>query len=76
MDTQPSYRKRGYATALLKHGFKLADELDYPSYLDAEKDAVSVYTRVGFLPQPDPAFSSPYLPMVRPKKSSKSESDS
>ena len=68
--THSPARKQGHGTALLEHGNKIADELDYPLYLDAEKDAVRLYEKIGYEAQTDAVKESELMmPMVRPRRS-------
>ncbi|KAL8378027.1 hypothetical protein RB595_008631 [Gaeumannomyces hyphopodioides] len=63
-----SVRGRGLAAKMLEIGMELADALDYPSYLDANKLAVTLYERAGYIAQ-DTGLPFRSVPMRRPKKS-------
>jgi GNAT superfamily N-acetyltransferase len=67
--TYETVRRRGYGTILLELGNKLADEMDYPLYLDSEKDAKGLYLKVGYHELTDIAKSSPLAPLMRPRRS-------
>lgn len=67
--TQQESQKRGYGTTLLKHANQVADEMDYPLYLDAEKDAKGLYVKVGYEEVPGVAQGSPLAPLLRKRKS-------
>lgn len=67
--THESARKRGYGTMLLELGNKMADDMDYALYLDAEKDAKDLYLKVGYKEIADVAQKSPLSPLLRKKKS-------
>ncbi|CAM1510514.1 Fc.00g008490.m01.CDS01 [Cosmosporella sp. VM-42] len=68
--THSSARKRGHASALLEHINGIADELDYPLYLDSEASAMRLYERKGYRPVEDVEKTSALMtPMMRPRKS-------
>ncbi len=66
--THESARRRGYGALLVSEGTKLADDMDYPMYLDASKVGKFLYIRAGFQ-EVDVVQSSPSVPLVRPRKS-------
>ena len=66
--THEAYRKQGCATALLNRGNQLADEMDYPCYLNAAATAKHIYEKVGYVADLEAKKARP-LPMVRKKKS-------
>lgn len=63
-----SLRGKGLAAKMLELGKEMADALDYPSYLDATKLAVTLYERAGYVVQ-DTGLPSRSVPMRRPRKS-------
>ncbi|KAL8316007.1 hypothetical protein RB597_000079 [Gaeumannomyces tritici] len=63
-----SVRGRGLAARMVEIGMELADTLDYPSYLDGNKLAVTLYERAGYISQ-DTGLPFRSVPMRRPKKS-------
>ncbi|KAJ9143488.1 hypothetical protein NKR23_g6584 [Pleurostoma richardsiae] len=67
--TQESARRRGYGSMLLDIGKELADGMDYPLYLDAERDSKSLYIKAGYQELTDIAQSSPLSPLMRLRKS-------
>ncbi|EGX96914.1 Acyl-CoA N-acyltransferase [Cordyceps militaris CM01] len=64
--THSTARGRGYGMALLQWSNEMADGFGLPLYLDAGEDVVGLYTRVGYVRQPDELRTSKSLvPMVR-----------
>ncbi|KAI6380832.1 hypothetical protein MCOR25_001503 [Pyricularia grisea] len=59
-------RGKGLGEKLVRAVTKEADELGYPTYLDATVKAISLYERCGFIGQPKGESRS--VPMVRPSK--------
>ena len=66
--THEAHRKQGCATALLNRGNQLADEMDYPCYLNAATSVKHVYEKVGYVADLE-AKKARSCPMVRKKKS-------
>ncbi|XXG96046.1 hypothetical protein Hte_002323 [Hypoxylon texense] len=71
LGTMGAHRKRGYATALVKWGNDLADELGVDCYLDASPEGKPLYERNGYIGQDVSAVVErpPGVSMVRPRKS-------
>lgn len=68
--THSSARKQGHASALLDHAARIADGLDYPLYLDADRAAVPLYERKGYEAVTHVEQLSELMqPMVRPRRS-------
>ena len=65
--TDAEVRKQGQASALLQWTCDLADEMGVPIYLDAAKDAVSLYRKFGFVEQ-ELGWESHAAAMKRPAK--------
>lgn len=65
-----AHRKRGYATALVKWGNDLADELGVECYLDASSEGRPLYEKNGYTEQDVSAVieNPPGASMVRPRK--------
>ncbi len=66
--THESAKRRGYGTMLLDAGNKMADDMDYPIYLDASKEGMPIYLKAGYQ-ELDIVKTSPSTPMMRPRKS-------
>ncbi|KAI1344415.1 hypothetical protein F5Y15DRAFT_111620 [Xylariaceae sp. FL0016] len=69
--TKYAYRRRGYATALVKWATNLADELEIPCYLDGGGRGLHICEKAGFVPQDvERRYGGPppCVPMLRPKK--------
>jgi len=69
--TLENQRGRGYGTALLEKGNRMADDMDYILYLDSERDARSLYEKVGYMLN-EVEQTSPLVSMMRQKKSKRS----
>ena len=65
--THSSARKRGHGSVLLQKVAQLADELGYEAYLDADENAMGLYSRHGFEHRTDVKRTSALCPMVRKK---------
>ncbi|OAA52643.1 Acyl-CoA N-acyltransferase [Beauveria brongniartii RCEF 3172] len=64
--THSSFRRRGYARALLQWANKIADELGLPLYLDSGEDLVGLYRSMGYVLQPERLRTSETMvPMIR-----------
>ncbi len=64
--THSSFRRRGYARALLHEANKVADELGLPLYLDSGEDLVGLYSSMGYVLQPEGLRTcDTMVPMVR-----------
>lgn len=48
LSVDPSYQRRGLATALVKAGLDRADVDNLPTYLEATPEGALLYPRVGF----------------------------
>ncbi|KAI0839911.1 acyl-CoA N-acyltransferase [Hypoxylon sp. FL0890] len=70
LGTMEAHRKRGYATALIKWGTDLADDLGVECYLDASPDGKPLYEANGYVEQDVSAVVNRKegSSMVRPRK--------
>lgn len=73
--THSTARKRGHGSALLDFASKIADEWDYPLYLDSDKAAMPLYERKGYVAFQDAQRLSEMIPMVRPRRSERKDQE-